>query len=177
LDNHTISSEYDNRFGNFRTKRTIVGELLFRLKYRREWHNAWRLGRIASDFLISKIQPDKIDCIVTIPPSKFRIFFQPVKLVGWRIGRLLKIPVYRNTLKANRSFKRMKSLENHNERIKLMRNRLYLKSNILSGNSVLLFDDLYRSGATLNEAARALWANGKIKSLYVLTLSKTRVRR
>jgi len=40
-----------------------------------------------------------------------------------------------------------------------------------------LFDDLYRSGATLNAITQALKDKGKAKEVYALTLTMTRRRR
>jgi len=44
----------------------------------------------------------------------------------------------------------------------------------VEGRNLLLFDDLYRSGATLNAITLALKNEGKAEKVYVLTLTKTR---
>jgi len=46
----------------------------------------------------------------------------------------------------------------------------------LDGKSVLLLDDLYRSGASMEEAARAIRASGA-KAVYALALTRTRTKR
>ena len=45
------------------------------------------------------------------------------------------------------------------------------------GKDVLLFDDLYRSGTTLKEITHMLYEQGKVKSVYIVTMTKTRVNR
>jgi competence protein ComFC len=45
------------------------------------------------------------------------------------------------------------------------------------GRRVLLFDDLYRSGATLSAAAHALQDEGKVAEVRVLAVTRTRSRR
>ena len=40
--------------------------------------------------------------------------------------------------------------------------------------SVLLFDDLYRSGATLNAITELLMTEGRAKAVRVLTITRTR---
>ena len=44
----------------------------------------------------------------------------------------------------------------------------------LQGKSVLLLDDLYRSGATLNALTAAVYAQGGAANVYVLALTRTR---
>ena len=44
----------------------------------------------------------------------------------------------------------------------------------LEGKAVLLFDDLFQSGATMNVAARTLKGQGRVKSVYALALTRTR---
>lgn len=46
----------------------------------------------------------------------------------------------------------------------------------VAGKSVLLFDDLYRSGATMNAIAALLLDTGKAAKVIALTLTKTRSR-
>jgi predicted amidophosphoribosyltransferase len=44
----------------------------------------------------------------------------------------------------------------------------------LEGKTVLLFDDLLQSGATMNVASRTLKSQGLVKSVYALALTRTR---
>jgi predicted amidophosphoribosyltransferase len=46
-----------------------------------------------------------------------------------------------------------------------------------AGKSLLVFDDIYRSGETLTEITRVLYEEGKVKEVYVLVLTKTRTKR
>ena len=47
----------------------------------------------------------------------------------------------------------------------------------ISGKKVLLVDDLYRSGATLEAATEAIMAQGNAQVVYVLAITRTRVHR
>ena len=44
----------------------------------------------------------------------------------------------------------------------------------VEGRKVLLFDDLFRSGATMNAITSALYDQGQAREVYALTLTRTR---
>ncbi|WP_337738617.1 ComF family protein [Agrobacterium vitis] len=43
-----------------------------------------------------------------------------------------------------------------------------------AGKNILLFDDVFRSGTTLNEITKVLLEQGQASSVRVLTITKTR---
>lgn len=47
----------------------------------------------------------------------------------------------------------------------------------LRGKVVLLFDDLYRSGASMQEAALSILNAGDVKAVYAVALTRTRSNR
>ena len=49
-----------------------------------------------------------------------------------------------------------------------------IKGTSARGKSVLLFDDLYRSGATLSAVTDLLMSQGKAEAVRVLTITQTR---
>lgn len=177
LDFHTVSSRYNEAKATYDTLRTPLGDVLYRLKYRREWWQARKLARVAVDFLEEVAIVSKIDSIVTIPPSTFRLFFQPVRLIGKRIGKLTGLPVETRIIKMARRPPPMKEIDDFRRRAELVKNMFTIKSKKIAGKTILLFDDLYRSGSTLNEAAKALRREAGVRSIYVLTITKTRSRR
>jgi len=44
----------------------------------------------------------------------------------------------------------------------------------VQGKRVLIFDDLYRSGATLNSVADAAYDHGGVAEVFALTITRTR---
>ena len=50
-------------------------------------------------------------------------------------------------------------------------------STVLAGRSVLLVDDLYRSGATMNAVAEALSEEAQAAAVHALALTRTRRHR
>lgn len=177
MDFHTISSRYDESKSSYHTLRTPIGEILYRLKYRREWWLARKLAAVAVEFLKEKGILQEIDNIVTIPPSRFRLFFQPVRSIGKRMGKLTGLPVETRIIRMARRLPPMKEIEDFRQRAELVKDMFTVRSRKLKHKAVLLFDDLYRSGLTLNEGARVLRREAGVKSIYVLTITKTRTRR
>ena len=76
-----------------------------------------------------------------------------------------------------RQTEELKSVFDLEQRGKLLQGAFRAIPQLLEGRNVLLLDDLYRSGATLAEAAREILENGRAKSLVALTLTKTRSNR
>ena len=76
-----------------------------------------------------------------------------------------------------RQTEELKSVFDLKQRGKLLQGAFRAIPQLLEGRNVLLLDDLYRSGATLAEAAREILENGRAKSLVALTLTKTRSNR
>jgi len=177
LDYHTISSRYDKSGRYYKTVRTALGEALYRLKYRRRWWWAKIIAGTAAGFLDERDIIDEVDLITTIPPARFRLLFQPVNMIGKRIGKLLEVPVNTRLLKRKKKIPPVKYMEDRNERFESVKGLFSLASKGLSGRNILIFDDLYRSGATLAEAVATLKTDGKAGDIYVLTVTRTRVNR
>jgi competence protein ComFC len=177
LDYHTLSSKYDKAGRYYITDRTELGEVMYKFKYKRRFWLAGKIARTAVRFLKDNGLVDKFDLIVAIPPARFRLFYQPVKTLAKKIGRILDKPVDTRILKRTKKIPQIKSMEDRIEREKLVKGLFSVGSNIgLTGN-VLLFDDLYRSGTTLREAVRALKSEARINEIAVLTITRTRVRK
>ena len=60
------------------------------------------------------------------------------------------------------------------KRMLILKDAFGISDKVILGNNVLLFDDLYRSGATLKAISRLLLKESNIKNLYVLNLTMTR---
>lgn len=177
LDYHTVSSRYDKAAGYYITDRTALGEALYKFKYRGYFWLAKKIAKTASNYLEDVNVTSEIDVVITIPPARFRLFFQPVKLLGRRLGRILNKPVEVGVLKRRKKIPQVKSMEDRLERAKSVKGLFSVTTKRLSGKTVLLFDDLYRSGATLGEAAKTLKSEGNVDKIHVFTITKTRVRK
>ncbi len=176
LDYHTLSSEFlgYDEFGNaqFDTKRSEVGELLYQLKYKRNSGALEQLVQIAAEFI--RVRFSHIEAIIPVPPTRVRRP-QPVFEIAAGIGRSLGLPTVEDFVRNVKNTKELKNVYDYSERIKLLEGTHKVRDESLSGKAVLLFDDLYRSGATLNAVTQVLYDQGKCSVVYVLTLTKTRI--
>jgi predicted amidophosphoribosyltransferase len=179
LDFHTLSSTFlgYDEFGHpvFDTLRSEIGELLLKLKYRSD-------RSVLHDIIEATIYfikhewgiADILDAIIPIPPSNVRRVVQPVIEIADGLSTKLDIALYRDILRKVRETPELKDIYDYHERLKLLQNNLSVANNIIGGKNILVFDDLFRSGATLNAATKVMYEEGKVARIYVLTLTKTR---
>lgn len=175
LDYHTSGSTFlgHDQYGHpiFDTKRTETGELLYRLKYRQDLDVVDSLADLAAEF-VRKWSP-AIDVIVPVPPTRSRRF-QPVIVLAAALGQRLGLPVLDGSVRNTKNTRELKNVFDYSERIGLLEGAHKVAGKSLDGKSPLLFDDLYRSGATLNAVTRLLYDQGRCIDVCVLALTRTR---
>jgi competence protein ComFC len=154
LDAHTISAEFlgydlDGR-AQFDTVRSEMGELLYRLKYRDDREATIPLATTAAGFLLAHRLA--VDVVVPVPPSKVRSF-QPLRAIAYHLAKELRVGYDFQSLKKVKETAELKSLDDVAEREAALRNAFDVQGDAFGGRRVLLLDDLYRSGASMSEAA------------------------
>ena len=177
LDTHTISSEflgYDPQ-GNpqFDTVRSEIGETLFQCKYRGDRGACEILADVAAEFVRSRKLD--VDVVVPIPPSKVRSF-QPLDRIASGLAARLGVTYDAVSLRKVKETPEVKSMSEMAERETALRDAFDVHAQSLRGRTVLLFDDLYRSGASMGAAAQVLRAKGGAASVIALALTRTRSR-
>ena len=175
LDVHTISSTMIgyNEFGHpeFDTVRSQLGELVYRLKYKGDKTVIPLVVETIVGFVNSwGIHPD---VVVPMPPSKLQRPFQPVIEIAGELAQSLKVPQDTATLKKIKTTQQMKDVGDFSARVATLE-AAFTSDEGLEGKAVLLFDDLFQSGATMNVAARTLRDQGLVKSVYAIALTRTR---
>lgn len=174
LDFQTVSSTPigPNAAGRmqFETQRTEIGERLFQLKYRGNLAFAKDIAEAAAGFL----QPHrtKFDIIVPVPASRIRIV-QPVPLMARGIGSLVGAMVA-DCVGATRATPELKQVNEPAKREELLEGLYGVDVGYTAGKNILLIDDLFRSGSTMNAVAMALIREGKAASVRALTITRTR---
>lgn len=178
IDLHTISSVYlgDNPDGQpqFDNDRSEMGELINRLKYHSDETAIPKIIELINKNL-KNIKT--VNFIIPVPSSNLNRTFQPVYKIVEELSRNSTVPLLKNVV-SKTNVEELKSITNPAKREALLRNSLKLNPQIdIENKVILLIDDVYRSGATVRAVTDLLYNQAKVKSVYVLTMTKTRSNR
>ncbi len=175
LDAHTTNSELvgHDEYGHprFDSKRSELGELLYRLKFRRNKSVIPEIAEVVGTFAESYLP--KVDLIVPVPPSTPRKE-QPVILLARAIAERVGVPISEDCVWKVRETSQLKNIFDFGERLRLLDGAFDVDLSIAKNKNVLLFDDLYRSGATLNAVTSLLYDQAGANDVLALTLTRTR---
>lgn len=178
LDWHTVASQVtgQNEFGHpiFKTDRSEIGELLYQFKYKNNQTALKKLLKVMVDYLGDKAK-DKFDLILPIPPSNANRTVTNQIAQGLAEG--LGAGFSPDALTKIKDTAELKALVDPEQRKLALEGAFKADKKQLEGKVVLLVDDLYRSGATLEAASQVVAAQGKTKLVYVLAITRTRVHR
>ena len=174
LDVHTVSSTF---IGNgpagrpvFDTVRSQIGELLYQLMYnnKRDQTTIGSIVDAVEDFWGTQHSP--IDAIVPVPPSNVRAI-QPVTLIVTALSDRLQIPVCTECLSKIKTTPQLKDIAEYHKRVEVLDGAFSVSPEHTKGKSLLLFDDLHGSGATVSAITKILKGPGGAKAVYLLTLT------
>lgn len=178
LDLHTVSSIVigHNEFGHpqFDTTYSEVGGLLNRLKYRSDKSTLPELVETAASFIRS--WGVEFTAVVAVPPTKVYRTFQPVLALASEIANSLKVPMLRSAIRKAKQIPELKNVYDPEERKRLLKGAFEANAEAINGQRILLVDDLYRSGATMNAITELLLASGA-SEVYAFALTQTRTKK
>lgn len=126
------------------------------------------------DKKICRFLKERYDIIIPVPmhkqKEKLRGYNQ-AELITKEVSKKLNIVTYEECLiKAKNNL--VQSTLNKTERIKNVRNAFEIKEeNKIIGKNIILFDDIYTTGSTVNECSRLLKKSGA-KNIVAITLAK-----
>ena len=174
LDLHTLNSTFlgYDEYGHarFDSTRSEVGELLYRLKYGQDASAADEIAQTARHLLGRwKLE---VDMVVPVPPTSQRAL-QPVPVLARKIAQLMGVN-YAECVTRVKDIAQLKKVTDLDQRAELLDGAHGVDAALTAGKSVLLFDDLFRSGATMNAITAALYEEGKAAAVYALTVTRTR---
>lgn len=178
LDIHTIYST-PNPDGTFNNVRTPIGEAVYQLKYNQDFSQIDFLVQALVDFLKTRMVLPYIDVIIATPPSQNRDF-QPVFEIASRVASQLGKSIDFNFVLKTKPTTQLKSksITDINERQQIISGAFAVSNpNKYRDKKVLIIDDLYRSGTTLNEISKVLYEQAYVNNVYVVTLTHTRSNR
>ncbi|MBR1598313.1 MAG: ComF family protein [Lachnospiraceae bacterium] len=106
------------------------------------------------------------DGIVPVPvhPHKKRIRgYNQAELIANQLSKAINVPVYPDYLVRSEDTNPQKELDDR-ERMKNLKNAFIISENVVKLNTVLLVDDIYTSGATMEACTEALFKAGVSKA-------------
>lgn len=177
LDKHIVSSVFigDDEWGHpqFDTTRTPAGEVVFQLKYRGDFDQVKPLAKA----VVRNIVPHfpKIGLVMPAPASTTRQR-QPVHEVARVVAERMSVPLFDNLIKKSAVAANTGSLKNmktRDEKDEALRGR-YLLNKAISNKgcwNVLVVDDLYHTGATMDAVCSLLRQYDKVSGIYVAALT------
>lgn len=123
-----------------------------------------------------RIKKLEIDALVPVPLHKSRQNdrgYNQSEIISKKLGKALNMVHISDLLIRNKKTLRQKDL-NDKERIENIQKAFVINEKVLSKinnlNRVMLVDDIYTTGSTINECSKVL-LNNEIKEVYFITLS------
>ena len=152
----------------------VLKKLILNLKY----HKSFIAGKVLADLLCQIIIEKKlsIDCICYVPISKDSLKkrgFNQCSVLAKNISSILDIPVIDCLVKVKET--KEQKLLGKEERMKNILDAFEIKNKEkLFKKNILLIDDVYTTGATINECKKN---NEKcnINKIYLLTIAKSNI--
>lgn len=177
LDYHTVSSTCIgyNEYGHpvFDTKYTELGKLLYRLKSGSDKSVVDEVVETVAGFVEMHWKPT-LTMVIPMPPSKSARTEQPVFILADALGERLGLPVRPDAVIKVKKTPQLKNVYDYEERMRLLDGAFSSDNAVAAGQRILLFDDLYRSGATMNSVTKVLYQQGQAAEVYVLAVTRTR---
>lgn len=174
LDKHTISSTHTghNAYGHstYETIRTPAGEAAFQLKYRNDFDQIEPLAAAVAENILPLLT--QIGFIVPMPATAKRQK-QPVTELASALGAAANIPVFLDVLRKAPNGKSLKDLNTKDEKLQAIGDSLSINDEIGSAGSwnVLVVDDLFHTGASMEAACKTLRTYPKVRQIYVAALT------
>lgn len=177
LDKHTLSSTYigDNEYGHpqFDTTRSDIGEALFKLKYRGDFKQVDPLAAEIQRYLVPKF--GSIGLIVPMPATNPRPR-QPVTAIARALAKRLRVSAFENLLvklPVSAGAPALKDISGKEAKVEALKGRFTIQDEIDGEGSwnVLLVDDLFDTGASMEAACAKLRTYHKIDKIFVAALT------
>lgn len=175
FDMHTLYSIHTgyNEYGHptFDTKRSPMGEYIYGLKYGQHIDILENIVYLLThDRSFSRFIKN-VDIIFPVPSSNKYRRIQPVLVCSQKLSIIYKKELREDVLKSTNK-EELKNIPN-TEKYDRIKDAIIVDDYIDKTKKILLFDDVYDSGATLSAMANALKEKG-FKRIFVFTLTKTR---
>ena len=147
-----------------------MGELAYRFKYGGETALAETLADRLQNLIKAHPELARVDAILPVPPSSPRPA-DPVRTIAIALGQRIGVPVRAEWLVKTRTTRPQKEMRTLAQKRANVAGAFAVRGPV-RGLRLLVLDDLYDSGATLEEVTRVLKRAGAA-AVMVLTLTRT----
>ncbi|OFW41581.1 MAG: hypothetical protein A3J28_11725 [Acidobacteria bacterium RIFCSPLOWO2_12_FULL_60_22] len=172
----SFALDYRMESGDPQKKKTVVGDLCRRAKLyegstSHDREAAKQLAQLCMDSLQKLTCYDSADCVVAMPSSRLKKTFD---LPSYLAGKIASATGKKNLCDAVRTVKQRKQLKGLpvDEKLDALKGTVRVDGNAFQGKTVLIVDDLYQSGISLNYVAMLLLEAGARK-VFGLACEKT----
>ncbi|MEB7586138.1 ComF family protein [Serratia rubidaea] len=174
LDKHSkysvLRGQNEHGYNVYNTIRTDVGEALYQLKYCFAWNQVQPLAQCLYDNAYPLF--DKVEFIVPMAASNIRAR-QPVTEVAQALAQLAGVPCCTNMLLKAAGGVSLKDLNTKEAKVAAIADSFSCQEVIQNEGqwNVLVIDDIYHTGASMEAACAALRGYNKINNIYVAALT------
>lgn len=177
LDFHTTSS-VKLPDGTYDTTRSPLGESIYKLKYQGDRSQIEPIAATVSKFLLlleNNWWFKYVSAIIPIPPSKLDRPFQSVWELAGSIARQSNIEYCDDYLIKTKPTVESKNIDVF-EKKHQFQGAFGIKDDRYKSKTVLVFDDLYDTGTTMQSACKVIKEEGQARYIYALAATKTRTQ-
>lgn len=130
--------------------------MLYELKYNNSISTLDYIAQVIASVVKRLKVYNELDAIVPVPPSKLNREFQPVTELAKRVSNYTGVHTELGYLVKVKETPEVKGIKEPLKKMTVLRDSYRVLINSLEGKTVLLFDDLYKSGATLKACTDTL---------------------
>ncbi|WP_036606744.1 ComF family protein [Oribacterium sp. P6A1] len=166
---HRFSFEYGYALMSYSD---VVAHSITRIKYTGAKEYLDFYGKTAARIYGDRIKSMRVDAIVPVPVHKSRLKkrgYNQAQVLAEIMGRELGIPVYEDALYRNKKTAALKEL-NAAERLKNLSSAFFAGEIPKDMRSVLIVDDIFTTGATMEATSRCLKSAG-VEKVYCFSLA------
>lgn len=150
-----------------------IKDSIHNMKFKKQCWISGKFGDAMYKTIEKEYSDIKFDMVLYVPMSPLnelsRGFNQSFEMASV-IAKKLHIPIHTNIIRKRAGVKTQSGL-NKKERIENIKNAFVIfNSNLLTDKIVLLIDDVFTTGSTINECAKVLKRNGAL-AVYTATLA------
>lgn len=149
-----------------------VAPSIYRMKYGKRQEYAEFFGEEAAKHLAGFIRQVQPDALIPIPLHKKRLRkrgYNQAALLARAVGASAGVPVYEKMMLRIKNTAPLKQ-QNPEERQNNLKKAFIITQNDVKLNTIIIVDDIYTTGSTIDEAAR-VWIAAGVPNVYFIAMA------